>query len=104
MLDGVGAQHQHPLTGPQPARTEARGDRSRGDATPFRAAAERLGIPLTVLELDEPVVTEEPLGLVLVRPDLFVGWSGDVAPGDVDRLFRTLVGAESRRPLSSAAS
>ncbi|MFC5950715.1 FAD-dependent monooxygenase [Pseudonocardia lutea] len=78
--------------------------RSRGDATPFRAAAERLGIPLTVLELDEPVVTEEPLGLVLVRPDLFVGWSGDVAPADVDRLFRTLVGAESRRPLSSAAS
>lgn len=78
--------------------------RTRGDATPFRAAAERLGIPLTVLEIDEPVVTEEPLGLVLVRPDLYVGWSGDVAPGDVDRLFRTLVGAESRSPLSSAAS
>lgn len=78
--------------------------RTHGDATPFRAAAERLGIPLTVLDLAEPLVDDEPHGLVLVRPDLYVGWSGDVAPGDVDRMFRTLVGAESRSPLSSAAS
>jgi len=75
-----------------------------GDPTPFRAAAERLGIPLTVLDLEEPVVAAEPRRFVLVRPDLYVGWSGDVAPGDVDLLLRTLAGTASRSPLSSAAS
>ncbi|MBN9096702.1 MAG: FAD-dependent monooxygenase [Pseudonocardia sp.] len=78
--------------------------RSRGDDTPFRAAAQRLGIPLTVLDLDGPVVADEPHGLVLVRPDLFVGWSGDAAPEDVDLLFRTLAGTGSRTPLSSVAT
>lgn len=67
--------------------------RTRGDAEPFRAAANRLGIPLTVLDHDRPLVDHEPCGLVLVRPDLYVGWSGDAAPQDVEGLFRTLVGA-----------
>jgi hypothetical protein len=79
--------------------------RAHGEADPFVAAAARLGVPLTVLDLDRTSLPGEPRGLVLVRPDMYVGWSGDTAPPDVDRLFRALAG--TRHPehrLTSAAS
>jgi 2-polyprenyl-6-methoxyphenol hydroxylase-like FAD-dependent oxidoreductase len=70
--------------------------RTHGDAAPFVTAAARAGVPLTVVDLDEPVLPTEPRGLVLVRPDLYVGWSGDRAPADVDAVFRALTGSDSR--------
>ncbi|MCO5973044.1 FAD-dependent monooxygenase [Actinoallomurus soli] len=76
-----------------------------GDTAAFTDAATRLGIPLTVLDLDEPTLPDEPRGLILVRPDMYVGWSGDAAPSDVDGLFRTLAGSRNTDlRLSTAAS
>ncbi|MGY1813612.1 FAD-dependent monooxygenase [Blastococcus sp. SYSU D00820] len=66
--------------------------RTHGDADPIVDAAERLGVPLTVLDLEGTTLPAEPRGLVLVRPDMYVAWSGDAAPADVDGLFRRLIG------------
>ncbi|WP_174273236.1 FAD-dependent oxidoreductase [Sphingomonas bacterium] len=57
-------------------------DRSGGGAgvAAFRDAADRLGVPLTVLALDgEHVATLYPDALTLVRPDEHVAWTGDGA-------------------------
>ncbi|GAA4493227.1 FAD-dependent oxidoreductase [Actinoallomurus oryzae] len=59
-----------------------------GDASPFSQAAARLGIPLSVVHADESYA--QPL--VLVRPDLFIAWSGAAPPADVDGLLRRLAG------------
>jgi len=76
--------------------------RTTGDAAPFVAAAGRLGVPLTVLDLEEPILHDEPRGMVLVRPDLYVGWSGHSAPADVDALFEALTGTRVPSPSLSA--
>jgi 2-polyprenyl-6-methoxyphenol hydroxylase-like FAD-dependent oxidoreductase len=47
------------------------------DVTPFRAAAERTGVPLTVLDL--PAAGEYGATLLLIRPDQHVAWRGDDA-------------------------
>lgn len=78
--------------------------RAAGDAAPFVAAAGRLGIPLTVLDLEEPVLPDEPRGMVLVRPDLYVGWSGHSAPAQVDALFEALAGTRVPNPSLSATA
>ncbi|TQM37031.1 FAD-dependent monooxygenase [Pseudonocardia cypriaca] len=79
--------------------------RAHGDVDPFVDAAARLGVPLTVLDLDGTSLPGEPSRLVLVRPDMYVGWSGDTAPSDVDGLFRALAGTRQAGPrISSAAS
>lgn len=59
-----------------------------GDASRFAQAAARLGIPLSVVHADESYA--QPL--LLVRPDLFIAWSGAVPPADVDGLLRRLAG------------
>ena len=56
----------------------------------FRAAAGVLAVPLTVVR-DTLADGRDAYGhrLVLVRPDQYVAWAGDSAPGDVDAVLRT---------------
>ncbi|MTD55541.1 FAD-dependent monooxygenase [Amycolatopsis pithecellobii] len=58
------------------------------DPGPFVEAATRLGVPLSTLNVDESYA--QPL--VLVRPDMFIGWSGARPPADIDGLLRRLAG------------
>jgi 2-polyprenyl-6-methoxyphenol hydroxylase-like FAD-dependent oxidoreductase len=65
------------------------------DARAFAQAAEGLGVPLTVLALDEPGLA--PIygaRLLLVRPDQHVAWRGDAAPelGDAQDILAMAVG------------
>lgn len=46
------------------------------DATACVAAAASLGVPLTVVDIDDDSVTRYESDMVLVRPDHFVAWSG----------------------------
>ncbi len=49
-------------------------------AARFRAAADRLGVPLTVVEeSDGPARADYGARLILLRPDNFVAWTGDDA-------------------------
>jgi hypothetical protein len=62
-------------------------------AAVFARAAQSLGIPLAVVRDsygDERV--DYAARLVLVRPDQFVAWAGDDAPGDVAALLRKVTG------------
>ncbi len=64
------------------------------DAAALHAAASRCGVPLAVLDVDEP----GPRGiygadLTLVRPDQHVAWRGDRLPDDCDALIETIRGA-----------
>lgn len=70
----------------------------------FIDAAAQLGIPLKVLDLDAPLLPSEPRRLILVRPDMFVGWSGDSAPADPDELLGALAGTRSQPGVTSVAS
>ncbi|MFC7405763.1 FAD-dependent monooxygenase [Georgenia alba] len=51
-------------------------------AEPFRAAAEKLGVPLDVVVLDAASATRYESGLVLVRPDEYVAWAGSAGTDD----------------------
>ena len=54
---------------------------------PIAAAAEAVGMQLTVLAIDEPdVVAAYAAKLVLVRPDGHVAWRGDALPDDARAL------------------
>lgn len=70
------------------------------DAPPcdrLTAAAAELSVPVTVLDVPEseaPDIYDAPL--VLVRPDLFVAWSGDQQPSDPEQLLVDLLGIDSR--------
>ena len=56
-------------------------------ASAFESAAERLGVPVSVVALNEPEVTAAyERALVLVRPDGHVAWRGDVWP-DFEKLL-----------------
>ena len=60
----------------------------------LEAAAAARGLPLAVIDLDEPdaaAAYERPL--VLVRPDGHVAWRGDALPGDVAGLIDRVRGA-----------
>ncbi|WP_236787689.1 FAD-dependent monooxygenase [Amycolatopsis sp. GM8] len=59
-----------------------------GDPGPFAEAAATFDIPLSVV----PVEASYAQPLVLVRPDLFIGWSGPAAPADTVGLLRQLAG------------
>ncbi|MCC3769294.1 FAD-dependent monooxygenase [Streptomyces sp. UNOC14_S4] len=59
----------------------------------LRAAAEKRGVPLTVLSLDEPAVRDlYERDLVLIRPDHHVAWRGNRAPDDADALLARVTG------------
>ncbi|MEI9987473.1 MAG: hypothetical protein WDN69_32645 [Aliidongia sp.] len=56
-------------------------------ASEFESAAERLGVPVSVVALNEPeVAAAYERALVLVRPDGHVAWRGDVWP-DLEKLL-----------------
>ena len=61
------------------------------DADPLTMAADRLGVPLTVVTVAEPGILElyeQPLALV--RPDQHVAWRGAVLPDNPDVLLKTV--------------
>jgi hypothetical protein len=59
----------------------------------FERAAERLRVPLRIIE-DTRAGGRERYGasLVLVRPDQFVAWATDTYAGDADMIFARAVG------------
>jgi hypothetical protein len=63
------------------------------DASAFTVAAERVGLPLDVIALDEPAAREvyERL-LVLVRPDGHVAWRGDAMPANPTEVIEKVRG------------
>jgi 2-polyprenyl-6-methoxyphenol hydroxylase-like FAD-dependent oxidoreductase len=66
-------------------------------AKTFVAAADRLGVPLSVHGIaDSEVAGLYERKFVLVRPDGHVAWRGDAPPGDVRRLIDTIRGASAR--------
>ncbi len=63
------------------------------EAAPFKKAATELGIPLTIVTIDEPGILElyeQPL--VLLRPDQHVAWRGAALPVDPGMVLRTASG------------
>ena len=70
----------------------------------LRAAAAEAGVPLQVVDLDEPNVTElYARGLVLVRPDGHVAWRADTEPADA-RAVIDVVRGETRSQKSVVSS
>ncbi len=67
-------------------------------AVAFRGAADRRGLPLSVLDIgDEPravALYDQPL--VLVRPDQRVAWRGEEVPDDIDALLDQVRGVARR--------
>jgi 2-polyprenyl-6-methoxyphenol hydroxylase-like FAD-dependent oxidoreductase len=66
---------------------------ARHDAEPFRAAADRLGVELDLLPLDDAhaaALYERPL--VLVRPDEHVCWRGGAVPDDPEGILKRVAG------------
>jgi len=53
-----------------------------------------LRIPFKVLDIADADARElHERDLVLVRPDQYVAWRGNAAPGDAEALLKQLVGA-----------
>jgi hypothetical protein len=66
------------------------------------SAARNLGVPLTVVELNEPSVSEVyQRALVLVRPDGHVAWRADHEPDDPHRVL-SVVMARENEPIGEA--
>jgi 2-polyprenyl-6-methoxyphenol hydroxylase-like FAD-dependent oxidoreductase len=65
-----------------------------GAVAPFEAAARARGIPLKVIR-DTCADRREDYQarLILVRPDQYVAWVADTAPGDADRVLQKVTGA-----------
>jgi hypothetical protein len=64
------------------------------DVQPLMTAANRRGVPVRLIDLDESAVTEAyEKKLVLVRPDGHVAWRGDALPADPLALVDTVRGA-----------
>ena len=63
------------------------------DATTFAAAARRLKMPFTQLDISDGEIRGlYGRDLVLIRPDQHVAWRGNEVPADVDGLLRRLTG------------
>lgn len=61
------------------------------DAAPFEAAAKRLGVRLTIVDVAEPAVRDlYQAPLALIRPDQVVAWRGGAADGAETVLRRAL--------------
>jgi len=70
----------------------------------LRVAAAEAGVPLHVVELDQPHITElYGRGLVLVRPDGHVAWRADAEPADA-RAVIDVVRGEARGQKSVASN
>nr|VFJ62548.1 MAG: 2-polyprenyl-6-methoxyphenol hydroxylase [Candidatus Kentron sp. DK] len=74
-------------------------DEERGDDVQrLLVAAERRGIPLKLVRLNETMVDMSPArrlyerSLVLIRPDQHVAWRGDILSEDMDGLLRRVSG------------
>jgi len=61
------------------------------DVSAWNDAADRIGIPLTVLDLPGEWPDRYPAALILVRPDQHVAWMGDTCQ-DPTELLRTATG------------
>jgi hypothetical protein len=66
--------------------------RGGADSAIERAARGR-GVPLKVLDLDQPAIRGR--ALMLVRPDQYVAWAGDREPDDADGLVDRVRGVTS---------
>jgi 2-polyprenyl-6-methoxyphenol hydroxylase-like FAD-dependent oxidoreductase len=65
----------------------------RVDASELSAGAQRLGIPLQILELRQPELQGiYEKRLLLIRPDQHVAWRGNELPKDVDGLLKRVTG------------
>ena len=64
------------------------------DVDGLSAGASDRGLPLTVIDIDEPEIAElYERRLVLVRPDGHVAWRDDIAPNDTGRIIDVIRGA-----------
>jgi 2-polyprenyl-6-methoxyphenol hydroxylase-like FAD-dependent oxidoreductase len=67
-------------------------------ADPIVAAAQRKGVPLASIAIDQPdVLAAYERALVLVRPDGHVAWRADAAPADADALIDAVCGQRNER-------
>jgi len=65
------------------------------DSSAFSMAAQKVGLPLDVVTLDEPQVQEVyERPLVLVRPDGHVAWRGDSVPDNPATIIERVRGAD----------
>lgn len=63
------------------------------DAAPLQAAAQASGMPLEVVDIDDPAIAAlYETRLVLVRPDGHSAWRGDALPADAQGLLDTVRG------------
>lgn len=70
----------------------------------FCAAAARLGIPFTAVDIDQPeIAVLYAAKLVLVRPDAHVTWRGNSMPEDADDTLAVVSGARTAMATSCAA-
>jgi 2-polyprenyl-6-methoxyphenol hydroxylase-like FAD-dependent oxidoreductase len=73
------------------------------DTAELMEAARERGIPLTTLDIDDPVARDlYERDLVLVRPDQHVAWRGNRLPEDPDDLLARATGASRRRAAGAA--
>ena len=64
------------------------------DPSAFQIAAQKVGLPLEVVKLNEARVRElYERPLVLVRPDGHVAWRGDAIPGNVAEVIDRVRGS-----------
>ncbi len=93
--DGVGVQDRIGMTN---AFTLLRLGAARPEVRALAEAFARRGAPFDVLDLDGADVRDVyERDLVLVRPDLHVGWRGEELPGDVDELVDVVTGHRVER-------
>jgi hypothetical protein len=66
------------------------------DASDFKSTAAKHGIPLTVVSpRDERLKELYAAPLAIIRPDQHVAWRRTHDDGDLDKVFRSISGAES---------
>ena len=64
-----------------------------GECGPFAAAADKLGVPLDILRLDDAAARQlYERDFVLIRPDLMVAWRSDTLPEDCESLLASVCG------------
>lgn len=70
------------------------------NVTPLLAAAERLSVPLTLIDLPntDEVQALYDVALVLSRPDQYVAWRGDNLPDDASALLELVTGHRAAEP------